>query len=91
MGDLYLSYNIAGSSNLAGLRQLILMFKPIIIFLQEVTLTSEQLIAVVGNDYSAISNIDNEESCKPGTATLWKSQIEAVVVNIVPLRIQLLT
>ena len=91
MSNLYLSYSVASSSSLSGLNQLINMLNPIFIFLQEVTLTSEQLVAQVGNSFSAMRNIDPAEPNKPGTAFLWRHSIEDLVVtNITVLRMQLI-
>ena len=87
---LYLSYNVANSSSLAGLNQLLTIFNPLIIFLQELTLTSEQLVTQVGGHYDGLSNIDEDDSFKPGNAVLWRKGLDIVVTNIVKLRLQLI-
>ena len=90
MSNLIISFNVGSSSSLAGLYQLIRLFDPLFVFLQEVTITSEQLIAQVGGSYLGICNTDENDGNKPGTAVLWKKGSDAVVVNVVPLRLQLL-
>ena len=91
--SVYISYNIGTSSNLAGLQQLVDMYKPKFVFLQECTLDSLTLQAVLkGGDYLGVSNIDDLDRNKPGTATLWLKGLEGVVVaNLVPRRIQYIT
>ena len=37
----YLSYNVAGSNNLAGLKQLLVAHRPDYVFMQEVSVTKE--------------------------------------------------
>ena len=88
MANQYLSYNVASSASLSGLNQLITLFNPIIIFLQEVTVDTDQLLAQVGDNFCGLSNIDPNDTRKPGTAVLWRNEAEVVVSNIVPLRIQ---
>ena len=83
-----LSYNVAGGSNLSGLNQLLTMFKPKLVFLQEVTLTSGQLKAVLGGQYDGVCNIDSENSKKPGVAIVWQIGVNVEVTNLVPCRIQ---
>ena len=53
--NLFLSYNVASSSGLSGLNQLISLKDPLFIFLQENTLTSEQLVALVGSRFQGAS------------------------------------
>ena len=62
MENIYLSYNVASSSGLAGLSQLIALFHPVLIFLQEVTVTTEQLLAQVGDQFDGLCNVDESES-----------------------------
>ena len=64
------------------------LFHPILIFLQEVTLSSEQILAQVSEEFDGLSNIDPNDPHKPGTAVLWRKETEVVVSNIVPLRLQ---
>ena len=72
MSSLQLSYNVASSSCLSGLGQLITLLSPRLIFLQEVTLTTEQLLVKVGDDFCGLSNTDQNDPRKPGTAVLWR-------------------
>ena len=88
MDNKFLSYNVGSNSSLAGVNQLISLFDPLFIFLQEVTISTEQLLAQVSSDYSGMCNTDID-STKPGNAVLWKKDIAVVVVNIVVLRLQL--
>ena len=85
-----LSYNIGSSSGLAGLSQLLHSFSPTFGFLQEIKLTTPQLKAQLGPLYDGCSNIDTEDSNKPGTAIIWKAGLSVEVVNIVSCRIQIL-
>ena len=88
----FLSYNVASSSTLSGLHLLLNLFKPSIVFLQEITLTTDQLLAVVGSTFNGMSNVDPSDPRRPGNVVLWKSEMNDIVVqNVVPLRLQLLT
>ena len=91
MTSTFLSYNIASSSSLSGISQLINTFEPLIIFLQEVTINTEQLLAQVNGSFNGLSNIDPEDARKPGTAVLWNKELGVTVENLVPLRAQLIT
>ena len=88
--NIYLSYNVGSNSSLAGLQQLCNLFKPLIIFLQEITISTEQLLAQVGSEYTGICNVDEQNPSKPGNAVLWKKGLEVVVTNGVVLRLQLI-
>ena len=92
MSDLIISNNVGCSNNLSGLNQIISLFNPIFIFLQEVTISTEQLLSQLNSNYLGMCNIDTTdgETRKPGTAILWMREIEAVVIDIVPQRLQLL-
>ena len=90
MTILCISYNVASSSNLAGLNILTSLFNPTLIFLQEICLTTEQILARIQGYYDALSNLDEHDSRKPGTAIIWRKEINAQVRNVVPLRLQLL-
>ena len=70
----FLSYNVASSSTLSGLNLLLSLFNPTMVFLQEITLTTEQLLAIVGGGYNGVSNVDPLEPRKPGTAVVWITQ-----------------
>ncbi len=48
----FLFYNVAARSDLGGVAQLVAMLQPMFIFLQEVTLTSDNLVAVLGLETS---------------------------------------
>ena len=91
--NVFLSYNVGASSDLGGVSQLVSMYKPTFIFLQEVTLITDNLVAVPGLEaYQGVSNVDPLGGGKPGTATLWLTGIEGVVVtNIVSRRVQYIT
>ena len=78
----YLSYNVAGTTNLAGLKQLLLVYKPDYVFLQEIIGTKEHLEAHLGGDYNCQVNVDMDNMNQPGTAVAWKSSLEVVVVPI---------
>ena len=74
--NLFLSYNVAARSDLGGVAQLVAIVQPTFIFLQEVTLSSDNLVTVPGlESYQGVSNVDPQGGNKPGTATLWKSGI----------------
>ena len=88
MANLYLSYNVGSNSSLAGLNQLISLLNPLFVFLQEVSITTEQLMAQVNSDFLGLCNTNTELS-KPGTAVLWRKGIDVVVVNVLELRLQL--
>ena len=83
-----LSYNVASSSNLAGLTQLLNIFKPKVVFLQEVCLDTQSLLSIIGNVYTGQSNLDPNDINKPGTAILWSNEFKGYVFNLVPCRIQ---
>ena len=69
---------VANSSSLAGLNQLISIFDPLIVFLQEVTITSEQLLSQINGNFMALSNINPEDSGEPGTATISRTNLDIV-------------
>ena len=86
----FISYNVASSSSLSGLNILLSIFKPIMAFLQEVTLSTNQLLAFVGHNYKGVSNVDPSSMSKPGCAVIWKSELDDIVVqNVGALRLQL--
>ena len=86
----YLSYNVAGRADLAGLKQLIIQFKPDYIFLQEMVGTKESLEANLGGQYDCQVNVDAENVNQPGCALAWRSMLEVEAVSVVPCRMQLL-
>ena len=90
MSNLYLSYNVGSSSSLAGLNQLITLLNPSFVFIQEITVTTEQLLTQVIHNFSGICNIDENDPTKPGTAVIWKKDLDVIVENMVPLRLQLI-
>ena len=89
MNNIFISYNVGSNSSLAGLNQLVNLFDPIFIFLQEVNITNDQLLAQVSSNFSGLCNTDIDQA-KPGTAVLWKQGLDVNVVNVVPLRLQLI-
>ena len=70
-----LSYNVASNSNLSGLSMLISLFNPTLIFLQEICLTSEKILAKIQGNYAAQSNLDEIDLKKPGTAIVWRRSV----------------
>ena len=84
----FLSYNVAGSSTLSGLKQLLVTYRPDYIFLQEVAATREQVGAHLGREYECQVNVE-EESSQPGTAVAWRSSLEVEVIPVVTCRMQL--
>ena len=90
MSNNFLSYNVASSTSLSGVSQLIDQLNPIFVFLQEVTISTEQLSTQFGNNYSGICNIDPNYERKPGTAILWKKEVEVEITNVTPGRLQVL-
>ena len=91
MSNQYLSYNVAGSSSLSGINQLLYIFKPILIFIQEINISTEQMLAQIKGEYKGLCNIDSNDSNKPGNAVLWRAGLEVLVTNVVPLRLQHIT
>ena len=58
--NVFLSYNVAASSDLGGVIQLVTMFKPTFIFLQEVPLDSDSLVKVLGlHAYQGLAMLTN--------------------------------
>ena len=55
----------------------------------KINISSEQLLAQVSSEYTGLSNIDESDPNKPGTAVLCKKGLDVVVVNVVVLRLQL--
>ena len=86
-----MTYNVHGSSNLANLSLIIEIYKPSLIKLQEVKLSTEQ-IKCFGRKlgYTGSSNIDELDPTKPGTALLWHTSVPVTqVVALYPCRVQL--
>ena len=81
-----MSYNACSSSSLSSVQLLITLFDPLFVFLQEVTLTTEQLLVQAGSYYTGCSNIDINDPNKPGTAVIWKKGLDDTVINIVTLK-----
>ena len=86
----FLTYNVHGSYNLANLSLIIEVYKPKIIFLQEVKLSTEQLMAFGRKlDYLGAANIDELDHNKPGTGFLWHSSLPITqVIPLYPCRVQ---
>ena len=86
----FLSLNIGMKNNLAGLLSMLVNLKLDVVFLQEVRISDEQLQNQVGRyGYSVKTNINLEDTSKPGTAILWKSSLPVKdVTSIVVCRAQ---
>ena len=84
---IFLSYNVAGSNNLAGLKQLLVAHRPDYVFMQEVSITKEQMEAHLGSSYRCQVNVDPENLNQPGFAVSWRSSMEVLVTSVVPFRL----
>ena len=84
----YLSYNVGSNSNLAGLHHLLSTYKPLFVFLQEVTITTNQLNALLNKFYVGECNIDDTDPRKPGTAIIWFKSLPVTIFKLVERRIQ---
>ena len=78
-----LSYNIGSNKYMSGLSQLLDIYQPSLIFLQEVLLTTEHLNSLLGPKYEGACNTDSEDPRKPGTACIWDISMDVSVTNIV--------
>ena len=81
-----ITYNVHGSSNLANLSLILEIYRPSLVKLQEVKLSTEQ-IKCFGRKlgYTGSSNIDEMDPTKPGTALLWHTSVPVnQVVSSVP-------
>ena len=87
----FLSYNIGSSSSLSGLLQLLNEFTPIVAFIQEISITTDQLNTLLVSHYIGQCNNESCQPCKPGTAFVWLRSLEVSVTNLVPNRIQTLS
>ena len=86
----FLSLNVGGKSNLAGLCMTMSLVNFDIILLQEVKLSqSEVEVLVCRFGFSSLVNIDPDDSNKPGTALIWRNTIPIVAVNLVNCRLQM--
>ena len=85
-----ISYNVGSNSHLAGLQQLVNMYKPDIVFVKEICLNSEQFLIQLGSEYKGVSNVDEADSRRPGTAIGYKDNLECKVTNIKTCRLQCL-
>ena len=64
--NVFLSYNVAASLDLGGVSQLVAMFKPTFIFLQEVTLDSDSLVMVPGlYGYRGVTSVSPSQALPP--------------------------
>ena len=80
-----LSLNIGMTENLVGLIAVIRDKNPDFIFLQEIRISTEQLLASVSMmGYMAEVNRNEGDSSKPGTAMVWKScyQVQGLAVLV---------
>ena len=85
-----ISYNVASSSHLSGLNQLISIHQPIFAFLQEVTLDTNSLNSILPSLYKGESNLDPDCPNKPGTAIIWLRDQNVTVFNLITCRVQIL-
>ena len=87
----FLSLNVGGNSNLAGLSMTISLLNFDVILLQEVKSTQSQVESLVSRfGFSTLVNIDHNDFKKPGTALIWKNTIPLTgVVNLVSCRQQI--
>ena len=85
-----MTYNVHGSMTLANLATIIEVYKPSIIFLQEVKLTTEQILSFGRRlDYKGAANIDDFNMSSPGTGIMWHSSIPVTqVIPLYPCRMQ---
>ena len=85
-----ITYNVHGSYNLANLSLILEVQKPSIVMLQEVKLSTEQLMSFARRlGYSGAANIDELDHAKPGTGLLWQRNLPVTqVVALYPCRIQ---
>ena len=83
-----LSYNVSSNGCLAGLKFLLDLYRPSLVFLQEITLTTPQLNTRIGALYQGQSNIDPSDTKRPGTACLWRADMQVTVNNLISCRIQ---
>ena len=82
-----LSYNVKSEHELANLGLLVQILRPKYIFIQEITLSTDQLEAKIPG-YKGAVNLDPADRRKPGTAVLWRQDLLVRVVAIVPCRMQ---
>ena len=87
----FLSLNVGGSSNLAGLSMKISITKFDVILLQEVKSSQNQIDSLVSRfGFKSLVNIDIEDINKPGTALLWRSTFPVSgAVNLISCRLQM--
>ena len=87
------SRNIASSKIIERIIDIVRSEKPDLLLLQEVTLTTAQLEAVLQPlQYNCESNIDPENPSVPGTAAIWRLNIPATeVTSIVTCHMQAVT
>ena len=86
----FLTYNVHGSYSLASLYLILEVFKPGIVFLQEVKISTEQLELFARKlGYTGKANIDETDHSKPGTGLLWHTSLPVTqVISIYPCRVQ---
>ena len=85
-----MTYNVHGSNSLGNLYLILEVYKPTLVFLQEVKITTEQLISFGRRKgYTGATNIDEMDTSKPGTGMLWHTSLPVTqVVAIYPCRVQ---
>ena len=78
----FISQNIASSRSIVRITDILKRNSPDLLFLQEVTLTTDQIqTAVQGLQYKCESNVDEENPTFPGTAIIWKANLPAPEVT----------
>ena len=71
-----ITFNVGGSSTLGGLISILKIENPHIVLLQEVTLSSEQLLLIVSKyGYKAETNVDIDNQTARGTGFVWKTSL----------------
>ena len=86
-----ITYNVHGSYNLANLYIILEVHKPSLVLLQEVKITTEQLVTFGRRyGYTGATNIDELDPNKPGTGMLWLHSLPVTqVIPLYPCRIQI--
>ena len=85
-----ITYNVHGSMNLGNLYIILEVYKPSLVLLQEVKISTDQLVAFGRRlGYTGATNIDELDKNKPGTGLLWHNSLPVTqVIPLYPCRIQ---
>ena len=86
-----ISYNVMSNSQLAGLLSIIDIEAPQVILLQEILMNTEHLCTFLSSKhgYKGVSNVDELEPNKPGTAIVWHDSVPVTqVASLEPRRLQ---